>query len=116
MPKRNQSSMQFNGYNVDYDADYFKQTNVKIFDLKAVGGWIDASDGPEIMVPNSRVDQLFLHIQDDSIKVGADNYQAYGITVWQGNAGGVVNVGNYGCFGSEIAYANIDGVYVHRIT
>jgi hypothetical protein len=116
MPKRNSSSMQINGYNVDYDADYFQQSNVKIFDLKAVGGWIDASDGPEILVPNSRMDQVFIHTQDDSIKIAADNYQAYGITVWQGNAGGVVNVGNYGVFADEITYANIDGVYVHRIT
>merc|ERR1719181_1526318 len=58
----------------------------------------------------------FLHIADDNIKMCSDNFQALGNTVWQGNSGGIVHIGAYGTIPYEIKTANVQGLYVHRIT
>ena len=96
-----------------YDTNNFK---VEVSDLKVVGNWIDASDGPEIMGIHSTVKSLYLHVNDDSIKVAVDGITISDVTLLQGATGGVVDLGSYGYNRGSIRGAVVDGVYVHRIT
>jgi hypothetical protein len=89
---------------------------VNVSDLKVVGNWIDAADGPEIMGQNSTVKSLYLHVNDDSIKVAVNGIKISDVTVLQGDVGGVVDLGSYGDNRGSISDAVVDGVYVHRIT
>ena len=123
-PKRNSGAVQLNSpyakaglwlnqNDFHYDTNNFK---VNVSDLKVVGNWIDASDGPEIMGINSTVDSLYLHVNDDSIKVAVDGIKISDVTLLQGAIGGVVDLGSYGYNRGSISGAVVDGVYVHRIT
>jgi hypothetical protein len=95
------------------DSNNFK---VNVSDLKVVGNWIDAADGPEIMGQNSTVKSLYLHVNDDSIKVAVNGIKISDVTVLQGDVGGVVDLGSYGYNRGSISGAVVNGVYVHRIT
>ena len=123
-PKRNNGAVQLNApyakaassltdTSMGFDSNNFK---VNVSDLKVVGNWIDAADGPEIMGQNSTVESLYLHVNDDSIKVAVNGIRISDVTVLQGDAGGVVDLGSYGYNRGSISDAVVDGVYVHRIT
>ena len=123
-PKRNSGAVQLNApyakaassltdTNIGFDSNNFK---VNVSDLKVVGNWIDAADGPEIMGQNSTVESLYLHVNDDSIKVAVNGIKISDVTVLQGDTGGVVDLGSYGYNRGSIKGAVVDGVYVHRIT
>ena len=123
-PKRNAGAVQLNtpyaraaslltDTNIGYDGNNAK---VNVSDLKVVGNWIDAADGPEIMGQNSTVESLYLHVNDDSIKVAVNGIKISDVTVLQGDTGGVVDLGSYGYNRGSIKGAVVDGVYVHRIT
>ena len=123
-PKRGSGAVQLNtpyapavssltDTNIGFDSNNFK---VNVSDLKVVGNWIDAADGPEIMGQNSTVESLYLHVNDDSIKVPVNGIKISDVTVLQGDTGGVVDLGSYGYNRGSIKGAVVDGVYVHRIT
>ena len=107
------SSLTVTDENIKKDVNNFK---VNVSDLKVVGNWIDAADGPEIMGQNSTVKSLYLHVNDDSIKVAVNGIKISDVTVLQGDVGGVVDLGSYGYNRGSISGAVVNGVYVHRIT
>jgi hypothetical protein len=76
---------------------------VNVLDLKVVGNWLDAADGPEVMGEHSRLNGVYIHAADDSIKAAVSNLSMKEITVLQGNVGGVVDFGSYG-------YSRVDTV------
>ena len=85
---------------------------VKIFDVKRVV-WNGASDAFEVG-QGSYVGHSWILSADDSIKISAPNQRFENMTVLQGNAGGVVNIGSYGYnLGTE--GSSVEGVYVPRI-
>jgi hypothetical protein len=57
----------------------------------------------------------FVHSPDDTVKIGADGFVAQEMTIFQGNAGYVIMVGNYGNIPNDINKADITNVYVHRV-
>mmetsp|Transcript_71127 Transcript_71127/g.179608 ORF Transcript_71127/g.179608 Transcript_71127/m.179608 type:complete len:882 (-) Transcript_71127:61-2706(-) len=87
----------------------------KIFDVKVVGNWVDASDGPENLGQYSLTSHSYLHINDDSIKQGVADLFAYFNTVLQGNVGSAVNVGLFGK-NRGVDQSLVYKVFVHRIT
>jgi hypothetical protein len=53
-------------------------------------------EGPEVLGRNSYFEKLYLHVNDDTLKLAARNLQSKFTTVIQGNSGGVVNLDSYG--------------------
>jgi hypothetical protein len=88
---------------------------VSVRDVKVVGNWRHAADGPEIGGDGSVVEQVYLHIADDAIKISAKNVAYRHATVIQGDIGGVINLGSYG-FNRGVEGSRLDGIYVHRVT
>jgi hypothetical protein len=76
---------------------------VNVLDLKVVGNWLEAADGPEVMGEHSRLTGVYIHAADDSIKAAVSDLLMKEITVLQGNVGGVVDFGSYG-------YSRVDTV------
>jgi hypothetical protein len=109
--KANQSGVQLNGYNRGNSPN-----KVKMYDVKFFGAWIDATDAPASLAENSYFSNNFFHSADDNIKVGATGVQFIKTVVFQGNSGGVVNMGMYGTITENIQWAKVSDVYVHRIT
>lgn len=101
--------------NIDINANNFP---VKTFDFKMVGNWIGEADGLEPQGAGSRLSYTYLHIADDSMKVGARDLGYAQTTVLQGDVstGGVIHIGSYGTQRDSTEGSVIDGVYVHRIT
>jgi len=64
----------------------------------------------------SYFESIYLHVNDDSIKVGANDMTITKATVLQGNAGGVINLGCYGKNRGSIARSTVSQVWVHRVT
>lgn len=99
------------------DANYENEgdTNrpAKVFDVKRIV-WNPQSDAFEVG-KDSFVGNSWLLTADDSIKVSSTNQRFEEITVLQGAAGGVVNIGSYG-YNYGTAGSSVDGVYVPRIT
>jgi len=91
----------------------YESSPVKVVDLKRPGVWWPASDALEVSA-NSVVDYAFLHSADDAIKISAPGQSWSNITVMQGNAGGVINIGSYG-YNSGTAGTTVDGVFVARV-
>ena len=85
---------------------------VKIFDVKRVV-WNGASDAFEVG-QGAYVGHSWILSADDSIKISAPNQRFENMTVLQGNAGGVVNIGSYG-YNLGTAGSSVEGVYVPRI-
>lgn len=85
-----------------------------LHDVKVVGNWVHAADGPEVGGDGSVIDQLFVHVADDAIKIAANDLRVSDVTVLQGDVGGVLNIGSYG-YNRGVAGSRIDGVYVHRV-
>ncbi len=85
----------------------------KVFDVKRIV-WNKESDALEVG-KNSFVGSSWLLSADDSIKVSSTNQRYEDMTVVQGAAGGVVNIGSYG-YNYGTAGSTIEGVYVPRIT
>ncbi len=88
---------------------------IRISDVKIVGNWRDAADGPEIGGDGSVVEQIYLHVADDAIKIPARGMRYRHTTVLQGDIGGVVNLGSYG-YNRGVQGSVVDGIYIHRIT
>lgn len=87
---------------------------VKVIDLKRPGVWYGESDALEVSA-KSEVYYSYFQSADDTIKISAPSQKWTGITVLQGNAGSVVNIGSYG-YNIGTAGTVVDGVYVPRIT
>jgi hypothetical protein len=86
---------------------------ITLFDVKTPGAFIDAADGPG-MLSKGTASWLYLHHDDDSIKVFASEQQFRNITLIQGNAGAAIDLGAYG-YNSPISKATVSGVFVHRV-
>ena len=108
---------------VDYGIDFhvsnnpffeFRNSKVKVYDYKQVGGWVDRADGPGISAWHSEMQNSFIHTNDDSIKVQAPFYHALNNTILQGNAGSVVGYA-YGFINFSVAATHVDYTYVHRV-
>ncbi|RPG23739.1 MAG: hypothetical protein CBC10_013795 [Gammaproteobacteria bacterium TMED50] len=87
---------------------------VHVSGLKVVGNWHDAADGPEVGGDGSLIEHVFLHVADDAIKLAAKNVRYRDVTVLQGDAGGVMNIGSYG-YNRGVEGSFVEGVYVHRV-
>ena len=87
---------------------------VRVTGLKVVGNWHDAADGPEVGGDGSLIEHVFLHVADDAIKVAAKDVRYRDVTVLQGDAGGVMNIGSYG-YNRGVEGSVVEGVYVHRV-
>jgi hypothetical protein len=110
------------------DADPNANNNaVKLFDVKAIANWKDASDGPEAMGANSLVQYVYIHTADDSIKAAVSGLTVEHATVLQGNVGGVVDFGSYGYSRPQpgasfqdnpwvVSGISLSEVAVHRVT
>lgn len=92
----------------------FEQSPVKLYDYKQLGSWVGQSDGPETEGWGTYFDKVYLHVNDDSVKVRSPQGAYHNVTVLQGDAGfpvsyayGYVNQGVYGSF--------VDGLYAHRV-
>ena len=85
----------------------------KVFDVKRIV-WNKESDALEVG-KKSFVGSSWVLSADDSIKVSSTNQRYEDMTVVQGAAGGVVNIGSYG-YNYGTAGSTIEGVYVPRIT
>lgn len=84
----------------------------KVFDVKRVV-WNAESDAFELG-KGAFVGSSWILSADDAIKISAENQRFKNMTVLQGNAGGVVNIGSYG-YNYGTAGSSVDGVYVPRI-
>ena len=94
---------------------------VNVLDLKVVGNWLDAADGPEVMGEHSRLTGVYIHAADDSIKAAVSDLSMKEITVLQGNVGGVVDFGSYGYSRPDKATGTVhnmtlEDIRVHRVT
>jgi len=94
---------------------------VNVLDLKVVGNWLDAADGPEVMGEHSRLNGVYIHAADDSIKAAVSDLAMKEITVLQGNVGGVVDFGSYGYSRVDTVTGTVHGmalrdIRVHRVT
>jgi len=121
-PKRFQGATQLNSAyaaavpSLDGQVDIdLNNAPVRVFDFKVVGNWIDGSDGPEIMGDFSTASYLYLHVNDDSVKVAARGVKFEEVTALQGNTGSVINLGSYGK-NRGVEGSSVIGVYVHRVT
>lgn len=114
-PKRNRSVVQANvaqfGLENNREAD---NTPVVMNDVKQVGAWLDASDGPDIGSDSANEQNLYYQINDDSAKLEAQKQYVHNVTLLQGGVGGIM-VGMYGVTRDGVDNAKIDGVYVPRI-
>jgi len=110
------SPIQLNGY---YAPGLEKASYpAKVYDFKQAGFWIDQSDAVDLLSSWSYSNYLYLHVNDDAIKVAATDTYRENTTVLKGNAGCVVILGSYGNSGADIGNIDnsvVDGVYVHRI-
>lgn len=104
------------GLNSNWDGD--GNTNphgaAKLFDVKLCGNYMDASDGPDLMAPDSLIQSCYLMTTDDGIKISSDGGKYLDNTLIQGCIGSAVMIGSYGAAGS-IESAQVDGVYIHRL-
>lgn len=114
-PKRYRSSVQLNGYNAWPAAAGVPPGAVRVFDVKMLGGWIDASDGPETLAAKSTFGHCLYHVAADAVKLGASSLRYIEVTLLQGNAGGVVNVGCSGALPAPISDISASGFYVQRV-
>jgi hypothetical protein len=94
---------------------------VNVLDLKVVGNWLDAADGPEVMGEHSRLTGVYIHAADDSIKAAVSDLAMKEITVLQGNVGGVVDFGSYGYSRVDTVTGTVHDmslrdIRVHRVT
>ena len=95
------------------DGATFANTNVKFFDYKQLGSWVGESDGPEIMSPYTDADKLYLHVNDDSIKLRSYHSTFNDVTVLQGDAGRAVSYA-YGYDNGDVYGTSVTGLWVHR--
>ena len=83
-------------------------------DFKQVGVWQDASDGPDIGSDGSVMQNMYLNVNDDSVKIEAQNQYYHNATLLQGGVGGIM-LGMYGVTRDGVDNSVVDGVYVPRI-
>jgi len=114
-PKRYRSAVQLNGYNAWPASAGVPPGSVHVFDFKILGGWIDASDGPETLAAKSTLGRCLYHVADDAVKLGASALRYTDVTLLQGNAGGAVNVGCFGVLPAPISDISASGFYVQRV-
>jgi hypothetical protein len=127
-PKRYKGAIEVNSYYMLMNS-YDNNHGAVLFDVKTPGTWLDGSDGPEVMggvnnYEKSYLGNCWLHIADDSLKMSASFWRAEEITLFQGNVGGIANIGAYGKarnFGlpydqSKVLHMSASNLYVHRIT
>lgn len=123
-PKRNRSVIQLNvaqfgvkgGIKGDPAANDRDANNqpVVMNDVKQVGVWQDASDGPDVGSDGSVMKNMYFQINDDSVKIEAQNQYYHNVTLLQGGVGGVM-LGMYGVTRDGVDNSVVDGVYVPRI-
>lgn len=118
-PKRYKSSVQLNGYNV-YDVSNSDNRpvpsgSVEVCDLKLLGGWSAASNGPETLATGSSFRMCLYHLASDAIRLGASCLRYSCTTLLQGNAGGCVNVGCDGRLPMPISDICTRDIFVHRV-
>lgn len=82
-------------------------------DYKQCGSWLTASDGPEVMGTGSLLMYMNILTADDSIKMAVTGITFQQITLFQGNAGGAVNIGSYR--DGLTTGMSVDGLYAHRV-
>ena len=92
----------------------FNSSPVKIYDYKQLGSYIGQSDGPEVMSPSTSADLLYLHVNDDSVKLRASDSTFSNVTVLQGNAGFAASYA-YGFINESVNNTTVSGLYAHRI-
>jgi hypothetical protein len=68
------------------------QASVRISDYKQVGAFFMQTDGPQ-MYPNSVVNDVFYHANDDVIKAYYSNVVATGLTVWKVHNDPIIQMG-----------------------
>lgn len=118
-PKRFKSSVQLNGYNA-YDASLpgghrAPSGSVEVSDLKLLGGWSAASNGPETLASGSSFRMCLYHLASDAIRLGASHLRYSCTTLLQGNAGGCVNVGCAGHLPTPISDICARDIFVQRV-
>lgn len=114
--KRYRSSVQLNGYNAwDGTSQHPPSGIAEVCDLKLAGGWVSASEGPELLAPRSALRGLYLHTADDAVKLGASLVRFSDVTLLQGNAGAAVNAGCFGILPASVSDVRAEGLHVHRI-
>jgi len=89
----------------------------KLFDVKTVGSFVDAADGPNLFGTGSIIKCSYLHHADDTVKMSASKGEYYRNTVLHGNTGSVILLGNFGLslIGNKVSDAIVDGLYVHYV-
>ena len=119
-PSRNDSAVKLNfeksckpNYGTPSKEDgYNSNRSAKVFDVKRVI-WNGESDAYEVGA-KSYVGNSWILNADDTIKISSTEQFFQDITVIQGAAGGVINIGSYG-FNYGTAGSSVDGLYVPRI-
>lgn len=114
-PKRYRSAVQLNGFNATRSDSSSPGGRVHVRDLKVIGGWVEASDGPETLATGSHFTLCCYHIASDAVKIGAGGLRYEGVTLLQGNAGGCINIGCDGKIPAAIADIGVCGIYVQRV-
>jgi hypothetical protein len=112
--KLNYSSVELNGIVNGWKPEIMKSTKVKIYDAKLYS-WFDGADGFEVAAQNSVIMNCFIQSADDSFKVAASGQKIIDNLVYQGNAGGALNMGVYGSVKLNISGATVSGLFVHRV-
>lgn len=92
----------------------FDNSPAKFYDYRQLGSYIGQSDGPEIMSPSTSADLLYLHVNDDSVKLRASDSTFSNVTVLQGNAGFAASYA-YGYINESVDNTTVTGLYAHRI-
>ena len=91
------------------------KVRTNIFDNQIVGGWVGASDGFESGSNNLFSGRNFTHISDDNLKIYGNNQNFIENTIHQGAYGAPISFA-YGAGNGPKFNANVDGLYIHRIT
>ena len=117
-PKRNRGTVQLNvaqfGPPEIGDGDSSNGT-VNMLDVKQVGSWMDATDGPDIGSDNASMQYSYYQINDDSVKVEAQKQKYNHATVLQADVGGIM-LGMYGVVRDGINNSDISDISFPRIT
>ncbi|MCH9802127.1 MAG: fibronectin type III domain-containing protein [Actinomycetia bacterium] len=118
-PRRNDTAVKLNfapsctpDYSTPSQVNYESNRPAKVFDVKRIV-WNGESDSYEVGA-DSYIGNSWILSADDSIKISSTGQTFEDITVIQGGAGGVINIGSYG-YNYGTAGSRVDGVYVPRI-
>ena len=87
----------------------------KIFGVKYLSNFIAQTDGFDIQTPKTLVENCYMQVVDDNLKLESPQSSFINNTLIQGNSGAAINLSAYGYTLTGPENSKLTGTFIHRL-